>query len=142
MIYFKHFQPYNIKKEALISQGFFSAAGGTRTHTISLPPDFESGASAIPPHPLISAFSSRNLCYHTFFEITIVFFKKHIFKPDLKQPFDYNANKRLSIFVRSSSEILYTLSFSSTVTFNSSSAPYCGSSARAANNSYILLSSI
>ena len=34
------------KKETLISQGFFSAAGGTRTHTISLPPDFESGASA------------------------------------------------------------------------------------------------
>ena len=51
-------------------------------------------------------------------------------------------NELLAIFVRSSSEILYTLSFSSTVTFNSSSAPYCGSSARAANNSYILLSSI
>lgn len=34
------------KKETLKNQGFFSAAGGTRTHTLSPASDFESDASA------------------------------------------------------------------------------------------------
>ena len=35
------------------------AEGGTRTHTVSLPPDFESGASAIPPLRLTGGDAHR-----------------------------------------------------------------------------------
>ena len=37
---------------------FFSADGGGRTHTVLLPIDFESFASAIPPHRLIFNFGT------------------------------------------------------------------------------------
>ena len=47
----------SIEKAARIfPAAFFNADGGTRTHTKSPPKDFESFASAIPPHPQIPAY--------------------------------------------------------------------------------------
>ncbi len=39
------------------SCGYHGAEGGTRTHTVSLPPDFESGTSAIPSLRRFSKFN-------------------------------------------------------------------------------------
>ena len=59
-----------IKKEALnirTSLGIASTAdGGSRTHTMSPPSDFESDASAIPPHPL----TQHKVFYHNILNIS------------------------------------------------------------------------
>ena len=64
--------------DTLLSIRAFGAGGGTRTHTVSPPTDFESVTSTIPSHR-----QKTFVLYPIFFKISRVYFKPHknIFLP-------------------------------------------------------------
>ena len=59
-----------IKKALAYASAFFGAGGGGRTRMVSLPPDFESGASANSTTPA----KLRYILYNTFFKNAIFIF--------------------------------------------------------------------